>query len=242
MIEVKSCPNCGANIKAFSGRCEACGTEIQGLAVSKSVKEFAQMIGMANSDEQRINLIKAFPIPNTKEDVMEYMILASSNIGYKNNEDTKEYEEAWITKFTQIYQKAKLVFAGDSDFSKIENIFEETLMRKENADNERKKKEIIRLLISNLGTVCGVIAVIISVVMDFMDMNSSMIQLLGVIVLLASADSLKKKACENIDCAIAVGSGFVCIVLSFLLHNGSILILGGFLTIVFGIVSFLKHK
>ena len=80
-IKVMNCPQCGGAINTFLSKCESCGTEFRGLEVAKSVKEFAQKLTETDTD-QRIALIKAFPIPNIKEDIIEYMILASSNIGY----------------------------------------------------------------------------------------------------------------------------------------------------------------
>lgn len=51
------------------------------------------------------------------------MILASSNL-------TGEFNElvfnAWLAKFEQCYQKAKLAFGGDTDFAKIQNLYDQT--------------------------------------------------------------------------------------------------------------------
>ena len=71
--KIMNCPQCGAIINTFLSKCESCGTEFRGLDVSQSVKEFAQKLSEADSDKQRLNLIKEFPIPNTKEDIMEYI-------------------------------------------------------------------------------------------------------------------------------------------------------------------------
>ena len=35
-------------------------------------------INISKTDEQIINLIKSFPVPNAKEDMLEFMILATS--------------------------------------------------------------------------------------------------------------------------------------------------------------------
>lgn len=241
-IKVMNCPQCGAAINTFLSKCESCGTEFRGLEVAKSVKEFAQKLTEIDSDKQRIALIKAFPIPNMKEDIIEYMILASSNIGYSEGKykdgDAKEYEEAWMAKFLQGYQKAKLVFVNDKEFSKIQEVYENTLMRRENADKERKVKAVQGLLIKNLGVVCGILTLFIAIIMDILGLNSSIIQMVGDIVLIVSASTLKKRNANNLECALVVVSGFVSIALSFLFDNGSMLMLGGVITIVVGVVSF----
>lgn len=245
-VKIMNCPQCGAAINTFLNKCESCGTEFRGLDTSKSIKEFVEKIIDADSDKERIILIKSFPIPNTKEDIMEYMILASSHIGYDENtfkgEDSEEYEEAWMTKFLQAYQKAKIVFAHDKNFTKIQIMYENTLVRRENADNERKQKLIQRLLVKNLGVACGGLALMVALIMDMLNLNAAMIELVGVIVLIVSASMLKKRHAENLDYALVVGSGFMSIVLSFLFDNGSMLMLGGVISIVISVVSFVKCK
>lgn len=71
---------------------------------------------------EKINLIKNFPVPNTKEDALEFMLLAASNIDVKNglsNQCTK----AWLSKLEQVYEKARLMFGNSSDFMQIERIY-----------------------------------------------------------------------------------------------------------------------
>lgn len=245
-VKIMNCPQCGAIINTFLSKCESCGTEFRGLNVSQSVKEFAQKLSEADSNKQRLYLIKEFPIPNTKEDIMEYMILTSSNIGYKNDlykgEEAEAYEEAWMTKFLQGYQKAKLVFVNDRDFSKIQKMYENTLARRENVDNERKIRAFQGLLMKNLGVAGGILALFIALIMDVLRLNASMIELVGVIVLIISASSLKKWDAEKLDYALVVGSGFTSIALSFLFDNGSMLMLGGVITIIVSVVSFMKKS
>lgn len=245
-VKIMNCPQCGASINTFLNKCESCGTEFRGLDTSKSIKKFAEKLLDADSDKQRIILIKSFPIPNTKEDIIEYMILADSHIGYDENayksEDVEEYEEAWMAKFLQAYQKAMLVFAHDKDFSRIQAMYKNTLARRENADNERKLKLLQRLLVKNLGVACGGLALLVALIMDILNLNAAMIELVGVIVLIVSASTLKKRDAEKLDYALVAGSGFASIVLSFLFDNGSMLMLGGVITIIVSVVSFFKNK
>lgn len=245
-VKIMNCPQCGATINTFLSKCESCGTEFRGLDVSQSVKEFAQKLSETDSDKQRLNLIKEFPIPNMKEDIMEYMILASSNIGYNGDlykdEEAEAYEEAWMTKFLQGYQKAKFVFANDRDFFKIQKMYENTLARRENADNERKIRVFQGVLMKNLGVACGATVLVVALLMDILNQNSSMVELIGVIVLIVSASNLKKRKADNIEYALVAGSGFVSMALSPLFDNGSMLMFGGVITIVISVVSFIKCK
>lgn len=73
--------------------------------------------------QRKANLIINFSVPNTREDILEFMILASSNINIKksiNDEVTK----AWISKLDQVYEKAKLLMGGKSDFDQIKDIYD----------------------------------------------------------------------------------------------------------------------
>lgn len=160
--EIHKCPNCGEVLESFITNCSACGYELRGTKVSNSVSEFAikleqieasrentkshSVIGklygsdgqLSKTDEQKIGLIRSFSIPNNKEDIFEFMILAASNI------DTKLYglgnqgvitasqravSDAWWAKFDQAYEKAKITFGNSADFTEIENIYVKTHMR-----------------------------------------------------------------------------------------------------------------
>ena len=125
--EVHKCPQCGEVIDSFTAVCPSCGYELRGASTTNAVKEFAAKLDNVTTEYQKENIIRNFPIPNTKEDIFEFMILASSNIDERPN---KEVFNAWIAKFEQCYQKAKLSFKQDSDFVKIQAIYEKTQNRR----------------------------------------------------------------------------------------------------------------
>lgn len=239
------CPHCGAVLRSFSGKCQYCGVELSGLEGSESIKQFSQKLAFAGSDAQRINLIKGFPIPNTKEDILEYMIMASSNIGYKasvyniyENDSWEEFEEAWIAKLMQSYQKAKLIYEHDDDFIKVKKIYNETMARIENADREKEQKKMLLLAAKNAGAICGIIAAFIALFMNLAGNNSSLAELLAVTLLIISACTLKKRNADYIESGIAAVSGFLLIALSFWLDNGSMFELGGVIVLISVAVNF----
>ncbi len=121
--ELHKCPSCGEILSSFVSVCPSCEYELRDTKTATSIKDFASKIGQAGSDEQKVNLIRNFPVSNTKEDIFEFMILASSSI-------TGEYNEAvfnaWLAKFEQCYKKASLSFGTDPDFSKIQDLHEQT--------------------------------------------------------------------------------------------------------------------
>ncbi|MDR0916885.1 MAG: zinc ribbon domain-containing protein [Oscillospiraceae bacterium] len=120
---ITKCPNCGEVLNSFVSHCPACGYEVRESKVASSVREFSLKLNQADSEERRVEQIRNFPIPNAKEDIFEFMILASTNIA---GEVQKTVFDAWIAKIEQSYQKAKLVFSNDSDFSKIQSIYDQS--------------------------------------------------------------------------------------------------------------------
>lgn len=139
--EIHKCPSCGGVLESFAVVCPTCGYELRGASATNSVREFAAKLDSAQVDARRVNIIRNYPIPNTKEDIFEFMILATSNIDEHPN---KEVFKAWIAKFEQCYQKAKLSFEQENDFVKIQAIYEKT----QNTINRIRRKGPIRKLLT----------------------------------------------------------------------------------------------
>ena len=104
------------------------------MALSNPIKNLYFGQSLTKTDEQKISLIRSFAIPNTKEDLYEFLILSVSNIdvdSYENdnqlrNDARKAVSDAWKAKFEQAYQKAKLIFADDPKFTEIEKLHSNT--------------------------------------------------------------------------------------------------------------------
>lgn len=121
---VHKCPNCGEHLKSFKLKCPSCGHELRDSKSSNAVSEFVKKLEKANSEEQQYSdLIRSFPIPNNKEDILEFMILASSNIVGQSN---KSVFDAWKSKFEHCYQKAVIMFENEKEFNQIDKIYKET--------------------------------------------------------------------------------------------------------------------
>lgn len=74
------------------------------------------------------------------------MMAASSNV---LREEEKEIYEAWLIKLEQTYQKAEILFSGDSDFKKIQQIYNNCV---ENIEAENQRKSIYLYLRLRCGT------------------------------------------------------------------------------------------
>ena len=62
--------------------------------------------------EDKTSIIKNFPVPNSKEDLLELLAMASSN-AYDNDGVIGPEEEVWIQKTDQIYQKIIVCASND---------------------------------------------------------------------------------------------------------------------------------
>lgn len=190
--ELHKCPNCGELLKSFEIACSTCGYELRGNKVSNAVKEFALKLEaieanreyekprgifaaaeaqqrLSKTDEQKISLIKSFSVPNSKEDMLEFMILATSSMNMRTYDSSntniskseKEINAAWFSKVQQVYEKAKRIYSSDSTFAEIKALYD--------ACNEKilksKKKGIIKwvLLIGWIPLLWIVIIVSLSV-------------------------------------------------------------------------------
>lgn len=126
MGEKHPCPKCGEMFRSFEPVCPYCGFELRGIKGSKAIKDLADKLENAENDYQRIVIVKNFPIPNTREDILEFMLLAASNFDadyHINHLGEEDLSDAWLTKIEQCYQKACIAFKDQTDFKKVEEIY-----------------------------------------------------------------------------------------------------------------------
>ena len=135
--ELHKCPNCGEVLNSFVTNCPSCDYEIRGISASSAVKEFAAQLTSAKTQQEKTAIIRNFPIPNTKEDIMEFMILASSNI---TNNLEPDISAAWQSKIEQAYQKATILFQNEQELLKIQNIYTQVCEKL----NKQKKIETVK--------------------------------------------------------------------------------------------------
>jgi len=121
---IRKCPSCGAALESFQARCPSCNHELNTVQVASSMQVFVKKLERATSyaeQIEQIEMIESFPIPNSKEDIFEFAIMAVTKLkpGSKTN-------DAWETKLKQVYLKAQLSFDEDkSSLEKLKNIISE---------------------------------------------------------------------------------------------------------------------
>lgn len=73
------CPYCGAVLESFSTVCPACGEEIRQKKTSSSMKELNAKLENVTDLDRRRSIVTSFPVPNTREDLLEFLSLSAPN-------------------------------------------------------------------------------------------------------------------------------------------------------------------
>lgn len=167
---VTNCPSCGyeirdaksaSSVREFAMKLER--IEAQKMPAFEEKKSVIKMVfgkDFKKTDEaeeakvnfekqksqEKANVIINYSVPNTKEDILEFMLLAASNIDTKHRMDDV-VTKAWIAKLDQVYQKAVISMGTHPGFEQIRNIYE-----KKHSQIKNKK------LLGVLGWVGGVAA------------------------------------------------------------------------------------
>lgn len=142
--DIKKCPSCGAIAQSFTTKCSDCGYEFRNTKGASSIQKlydefqkieesersrkrssWAQKIegdlGIQRSVVTRqISALTAFPVPNTKEDLLEFLSIASSEAGKKASwfvgaGQHPDYilKKAWLSKCEQVIKKARFSMKDD---------------------------------------------------------------------------------------------------------------------------------
>jgi hypothetical protein len=163
---IRKCPACGAEVPAMTAVCPSCGHEFSNVKVASSVQTFFEKLDTVYSDKEKISLIKSFPVPNAKEDLLEFIIMASSRIEHINTAQTigvsylractlgiwkgpivNQYNIAWRNKLKECYTKAKIALSGNKDsFAQVEQIMSEVVSAEQKA-SKRLKIAVLSIIV-----------------------------------------------------------------------------------------------
>ena len=145
---LKKCPNCGEVVKAGTAVCSSCGLEFSGIGAVNSVERFSEKIAeiekqyplVEKEDREGISprasaitsLIANFPIPNSKEDLLEFIVFTESKFLHLNNSTESEVAilRAYKAKYIESVEKAKIYFGDDPQFNSIFYKYEKNKKRK----------------------------------------------------------------------------------------------------------------
>lgn len=182
--KIIKCPSCGEIWDAFILKCPTCGYELRGARSNQALSElFAKLETIDlqpdnnvrlkkhnNSNEitekekQKIALIRNFPIPNTREDLYEFLIMASSNIDTEHiegvndsslSEGDKAISEAWRAKYEQAYHKANISFGQLPEFQELNIKFTNKINKHEHKKNMYRKGMAIFIVVYIIASILG---------------------------------------------------------------------------------------
>ncbi|RKM55406.1 zinc ribbon domain-containing protein [Butyrivibrio sp. CB08] len=188
--DTKKCPNCGGLIYALETKCKFCGYEID-ADIPDSVKDFEKKLTeVLNAPKEKtkrkwydaiepdenakkaIQLIRNYAIPNNTADILDFLILAVSNIvpsafdefnGTNVQKETdKHLSEAWISKYQQAVQKAKVLGMEQDKIDRAEQFYNEKM--------RQVKKEKAKVPIFLLAMFAGIILMFALMIIGFRHM------------------------------------------------------------------------
>lgn len=103
----------GSLVKIFGGKSRAENQDEEREDLIREMNKGRKVIEKSLAKE-KANIIKNFPVPNSKEDLLELLAMASSN-AYDNDGHVGKEEEVWIQKTDQIYSKVKVSSEKDPE-------------------------------------------------------------------------------------------------------------------------------
>ncbi len=158
---IHKCPNCGEVLASFMRNCPACGMEIRDARINSVILDFIAQLNIAEqelsasgglynsshkevAENKKINIIRNFPVPNTAEAMLEFMVLATSNIDIAAYvSDKKPLSDAWLSKIEQIYKKAQLSTGTIETKQKITDLYNDCILKIKKEKRSKKLKPVL---------------------------------------------------------------------------------------------------
>jgi len=141
---IKVCPSCGSPVKSFISKCQDCGHEFRNIEVNNSISRLFDLLNEVENTKTNISfgsvmtnffsgredditekkktIITNFPIPNTKESILEFLSTAipkskRSTIfqipnGFERQQ-ANSFANIWKKKCEQIILKARFTLKDD---------------------------------------------------------------------------------------------------------------------------------
>ena len=111
--EIIKCPSCGATLSSTDLICPECGLELSNRNVSNVLKEFQEGLIKYEGKEER-DFIASFPIPNTREELGNFMLLVASILkqDFQGGADQLRVR-SFLGKFEEIRSKIFMMLRPD---------------------------------------------------------------------------------------------------------------------------------
>ena len=158
---INRCPNCGSIIPSFTVNCPSCGYELRGIPVaSSSIQLFSEALLKTGTGvkgaEEKARIIRSYPVPNTKEDIIEFLTFSVSGINTRflstpsameTQMKASDYKaqtiiiSAWIGKLEELRMRAQLLFPNDPAIMQIQAIVTQKEIEIKKAEEIKQRRE-----------------------------------------------------------------------------------------------------
>ena len=149
---VRKCPQCGASVPSSKVICPECGWEFDDSvdrqsAVQRLAEELKKSQGFFSTRSEG-EVVRAFPIPKTKNDLLELIIYFKSRKSDKVKVGgTQKYAKVFAEKYEECIAKAKQFYSNDKDFIPL-------IKEYDNA----KRNIILLIILISVVVIAGVVA------------------------------------------------------------------------------------
>ena len=184
--KIHKCPSCGEVLKYNDIKCPSCGLELRNNKSSETLSELSQKLEKIEKERigkeiglkdvftrdvavdeitmKETSIIRNFPIPSNKEDLIEFIVFAAANMNSRAyyswatpcSTSDKALYEAWESKFEQAYLKAKVLITDSSEFLKIQEIYDDKRRAMKQEKNNSIRSGIIVFILCCLFAVAMV--------------------------------------------------------------------------------------
>lgn len=177
--DVHKCPKCGEALGVFNDYCRTCGYVLNKAEEADSVKDLLLKLQQidnergprisftlisindsgnddafsrfeADREDRKVELILNFVIPNSRKEILEFLMVASTSM---RGSASSKIRSAWHAKFEQAYQKAGIIFGDTEDFEKVRSMY----------NKEKKRTKMRNSFTFTFYTIVTIISILIMI-------------------------------------------------------------------------------
>lgn len=141
--KLRKCPNCGTPITDVTMKCPECGYVFPQVATNQVSTMLFQQLNSTRSNARKKQIIESFPIPNSKAELLEFLLLSKPYMEGASG----SYAKSYLQKYSECIGRCKLFFPDDDDFSVFIQDYERMIAQKQESNKRRKRQLFLSLLV-----------------------------------------------------------------------------------------------